>query len=173
MKKKDILQLEAAIHSNAIRQGWWDKEEPKLLQKRALVVCELAEAIEADRKSKMADCISMQERIDLITSSANGQMTEKRESDIFQVNFIRYVKDTVEDELADAIIRIIDLLMYEEKEYVEDSVLAPCYSIEALLFEVAKYVHYGLYTDAINSIVIYCHFRENKYPSTHRVEDEV
>ena len=46
------------------RQGFW--EDANLFQKRALVVCELAEAIEADRKGRRADIQAMQKRIDEI-----------------------------------------------------------------------------------------------------------
>lgn len=63
-----------------------------------LVISELMEAVEADRKGFHADMDAF----------------EKYESVIcFDENFERQVKDSVEDELADACIRIFDLAGYK------------------------------------------------------------
>ena len=71
MESETIKELGKIIHADAQRQGFW--EDANLLQKRALVVCELAEAIEADRKGRRADMQAMQKRIDEICASANGE----------------------------------------------------------------------------------------------------
>lgn len=70
-----------------------------------LVITELSEAVEADRKGMKADKKKFEEMIqeDHIISSF--------EHDIkwFRPSFETYIKDTVEDELADAVIRLLDL----------------------------------------------------------------
>jgi NTP pyrophosphatase (non-canonical NTP hydrolase) len=64
-------------------------------QRIALIQSEASEALEADRTHRHADLISMQEQM-----QAHGFRTE---------DFQRYIKDTVEDEIADTIIRLLDL----------------------------------------------------------------
>lgn len=61
----------------------------------ALIHSEASEALEADRKNRHADLISMQEQM-----QAHGFRPE---------DFQRFIKDTVEDEIADTIIRLLDL----------------------------------------------------------------
>lgn len=78
------------IHAIAQDKGFWDNERETgtLLM---LCVSELSEALEADRKGRVANLDKFDQGI------AYG--------DIFET----YVKDTFEDELADTVIRILDL----------------------------------------------------------------
>jgi NTP pyrophosphatase (non-canonical NTP hydrolase) len=78
------------IHEDAKRKGFWDSERETgtLLM---LCVSELSEALEADRKGRVANLDKFDKGI------AHG--------DIFET----YIKDTFEDELADTVIRILDL----------------------------------------------------------------
>ena len=78
------------IHEDAKRKGFWDSEHETgtLLM---LCVSELSEALEADRKGRVANLDKFDKGI------ARG--------DIFET----YIKDTFEDELADTVIRILDL----------------------------------------------------------------
>jgi NTP pyrophosphatase (non-canonical NTP hydrolase) len=78
------------IHEDAKRKGFWDSERETgtLLM---LCVSELFEALEADRKGRVANLDKFDKGI------AHG--------DIFET----YIKDTFEDELADTVIRILDL----------------------------------------------------------------
>lgn len=64
-------------------------------QRIALIHSEVSEALEADRKNRRADLVSLNEQM-----TAHGY----RDAD-----FHKYVKDTFEDEIADAIIRLLDL----------------------------------------------------------------
>ena len=64
-------------------------------QRIALIQSEASEALEADRKNRHADLISMQEQMQAHSFRAE--------------DFQRYIKDTVEDEIADTIIRLLDL----------------------------------------------------------------
>lgn len=77
-------------------KGFWDGERNKgeLLM---LVTSELAEALEADRKGNYANA-------SLLNSLFNVDDNER-----FKEDFGRLVKDTFEDEVSDAVIRLFDL----------------------------------------------------------------
>ena len=68
-----------------------------------LVVSELSEALEADRKNKHADFETYQTKLN---SEPNRVFV--KQSSLFQ----EYIKDTFEDEIADAMIRLFDLCGY-------------------------------------------------------------
>lgn len=91
---KTLNKLRDEIHEYAINKGFWDKERETgtLLM---LCVSELAEAMEADRKDRYSDL----------------ELIEKDKEDFidFKWSFENSIKDTFEDELADTIIRILDL----------------------------------------------------------------
>lgn len=91
---KTLNKLRDEIHGHAISKGFWDKERETgtLLM---LCVSELAEAMEADRNGLYAD-------LELIEK-------DKEEFIDFKWSFENSIKDTFEDELADTIIRILDL----------------------------------------------------------------
>ena len=84
------------IHEDNKRKGFWDSERETgtLLM---LCVSELSEALEADRKHRFAN-IKLYEAVD---------QTERSSHDVF--SFESTIKDTFEDELADTVIRILDL----------------------------------------------------------------
>ena len=84
-------QLAKEIHEGNKSRGFWESER-KLTEVVMLTVCELSEAIEADRAGKWCD------EADII------KYLNKYEPDVFRET----IKDTVEDEIADAIIRILD-----------------------------------------------------------------
>lgn len=91
---KTLNKLRDEIHEYAINKGFWDnqRETGTLLM---LCVSELAEAMEADRNGLYADL----------------ELIEKDKEDFidFKWSFENSIKDTFEDELADTIIRILDL----------------------------------------------------------------
>ena len=91
---KTLNQLRDEIHEYAISKGFWDKERETgtLLM---LCVSELAEAMEADRNVLYAD-------LELIEKDKENFID-------FKWSFENSIKDTFEDELADTIIRILDL----------------------------------------------------------------
>lgn len=72
-------------------------------QKIMLIVTELSEAIESDRKSYVADWSKYAEMY------AGFLNENKRQEWSFVTAFEGHIKDTFEDEIADAIIRIFDL----------------------------------------------------------------
>lgn len=85
-------------HERAVAKGFWDVPH-SVGHYLMLVVSELSEAVEADRIGKWAkldhDTIDTLQRI---------------EGAIYAQEFLRLVKDRVEDEIADAVIRLLDLL---------------------------------------------------------------
>lgn len=106
---KTLNKLRDEIHEYAISKGFWDKERETgtLLM---LCVSELAEALEADRKGQYAKIDDAEFIIDSKTIREDLDLAVKENDMIkFEDIFRTQVKDTFEDELADTIIRILDL----------------------------------------------------------------
>lgn len=104
MKKQleiNIKGISEAIYKNAVEKGFHTKEKLNNIYavpaRIMLIVSELAEAMEADR-------LDMRSR-----PKAAKQVMELKSDAAFKAAFEMYIKDTVEDELADAAIRIFDL----------------------------------------------------------------
>jgi len=83
--------LSKTIHEGNAARGFWEGER-KLTEVVMLTVCELAEAIEADRSGKWATETD-------ILQYKNRPIPER---------FKELIKDSVQDEIADAIIRLLD-----------------------------------------------------------------
>lgn len=100
MDNKTLNDLKNQAYITACDHGFHDKEhsDNHFLM---LVITELAEAVEADRKGKYADINGFK--------FASSVMNKGRRvhSDVEVYN--DYIKGTVEEELADAIIRLLDL----------------------------------------------------------------
>ena len=92
--------LANTIHTNAKNKGFYDKPKcnAALLM---LVVSELGEALEADRRNHHTN---IEEYKHLVSEKS----TKKYKKIIFNAE----VKDTFEDEIADSIIRLLDLSAY-------------------------------------------------------------
>ena len=89
----EIQQLAKRIYTNNVEKGFWDKPR-NVGEMLMLVVPELGEAIEAHRKERFAD----------------WQYYAEFESGLDEnYPFEAAIKDTFEDELADAIIRLLDM----------------------------------------------------------------
>lgn len=101
----DVLNRYAkGCHQRAVAKGFWDVPH-SIGHSLMLAYGELHEAIEADRLGKWAkldpDTIDTLHRI---------------EGAIYTQEFLRLVKDTVGDEIADAVIRLLDLLGWMLKD---------------------------------------------------------
>lgn len=99
-----IAELQKQAHENSKNKGFWDGPF-NMGEKLALIHGEVSEAMEADRKGRYADCQDLQE------------MTQEYTWEDSQISFIttfkKDIKDSWEDEMADAVIRIMDLCEYK------------------------------------------------------------
>lgn len=101
----DMLSYYAKkCHNRAVSKGFWD-EPHSVGHYLMLAFGELHEAIEADRIGKWA-------KLDPNTIGTLHSI----EGAIYVQEFLRLVKDTVEDEIADAVIRLLDLLGWMLKD---------------------------------------------------------
>ena len=91
----NINDTAKAIHSINIEKGFWEKPRNKgeLLM---LVVSELAEALEADRKNRYS-------------TNTISEIAALADDEDFKLEFTSHIKDTFEDEIADAVIRLFDM----------------------------------------------------------------
>lgn len=99
----NLNELRDKAYQCAVAHGWheekWSDEHCL-----CLVISELMEAVEADRKGKHADVAKFKE-----WQGNSIPLTEETRSRRFKEDFETYIKGTVEEELADACIRILDL----------------------------------------------------------------
>ena len=96
MQITDINTLAKQIHDDDVKKGWWKKDRP-CNECLILVKSEMFEALEALRKGKFAD-------------KEKAVYMYYNELDIS--NFLDYIKDSFQDEIADAYIRTLDLCAY-------------------------------------------------------------
>ena len=101
----DVLNRYAKdFHQRAVAKGFWD-EAHSVGHYLMLVASELCEAVEADRLGKWIKLTPEQiEELRGLEGAAYAQA------------FLRMIKDTVGDEIADAVIRLLDLLGWMLKD---------------------------------------------------------
>lgn len=93
-----ISEVQKEIHETAREKGFYDRPV-NIGEKLMLVVSELGEAVEAHRKNKFSETKTfLTNREKLANSEYNNSQ-----------NFKAYIKDSFEDEIADAMIRLLDL----------------------------------------------------------------
>lgn len=119
----DSLIKEA--HEIAKANGFHDEKRPDY-HYLMLIVCEVAEAIEADRQGKHANFDGFDELLKTVSFE-----------ELFKVR----VKDTVEDELADVCIRIFDVLGLRGRKYNPEE-LGDELRIKSLLTSTTKYASF-------------------------------
>lgn len=100
---KDLNELRDKAYQCAVEHGW---HEEKLSNEHflCLVISELMEAVEADRKGKRAQVEKFKE-----WQGDSIPLTEETRQRRFKEDFEAYIKGSVEEELADACIRLLDL----------------------------------------------------------------
>lgn len=96
-------KLAKAIHNNAVKKGFWE-EKHSIEHYLMLAITELSEAVEADRTNKYADIAEYQKQ-----ATANGLIKTDAWTISKIYSFTENVKDTIQDELADSYIRLLDL----------------------------------------------------------------
>jgi len=102
-----INKLVEEIHANAKSKGFFD--EPKNIgEMLCLIHSEVSEALEADRKNHYAvDSWNLRNNIDF------DDLSTTSDKSYFKQEFEVSVKNSFEDELADVIIRVLDLCAYK------------------------------------------------------------
>ena len=104
----NLNELRDKAYKNACEHGFHEEDlgdDCYLI----LVICELTEAVEADRKNKRADSSTFISNIDLYRNWWGEKSLSIKEDVFFFREFNLRIKDSVEDELADTVIRLLDL----------------------------------------------------------------
>ena len=142
MKIEDIRELCKEAHENAVRHGFWD-EEHDIRHYLMLVITELAEAVQAYRKGKFADRNEYEKLV-------------KERGCTEDTAFLLSVKDTFEDEMADACIRLMDLTGRFDVELPTDIkiIRTEGEDITVTLFKAIFFMQNARYRDA-GSLVMY------------------
>ena len=102
IKNMNLNELRDEAYSIAKANGWHEQEhsdEHWLM----LIITEIAEAVQADRKGKHADVAKFKE-----WQGNSLPLSEETRIRRFKEDFEAYIKNSVEDELADACIRLLD-----------------------------------------------------------------
>lgn len=121
MTIKQIKTWAIDIHRNAVDKGFWEGGR-NFKEANMLIITELSEAIEAHRESKRADITGFNiyepgfwTNFVRFLKFDPVHRSEMEYKEAFEKN----IKDTLEDELADAYIRILDLLHYRYGENID------------------------------------------------------
>lgn len=99
----NLNKLRDEAYSIAKANGWHE-EEHNDSHWLMLIITEIAEAVQADRKDKHADIAKFKE-----WQGNSLPLSEETRIRRFKEDFEAYIKNTVEDELGDVIIRCLDL----------------------------------------------------------------
>lgn len=159
----NLNELRDKAYQCAVAHGW---HEDNLSDEHflCLVISELMEAVEADRKRKHADIQKFNKEMDYYIHEMKlyGENYDKAYHDTFEY----YLKDSMEDELADACIRLLDLsglrgydldsFDYEGSDTEDYSNM----SFTESMFRICVYVTYSCYRDEpfilLNEIFTFC-----------------
>lgn len=96
---RDLNKLSKEIYRANKAKGFHE-EKHSADHMLCLVISELMEAVEADRKNRKADLKTFEELM--------SGVKDKHYDIMYAKCFKEFIKDTVEDELADAVIRLLD-----------------------------------------------------------------
>ena len=100
-------------HQNVLEKGF---EHQAIATNLMLIVSELGEALEAHRKNKYANLTMFELEMPIVYRDKDGKiygvepnMSIPQQNAYFKESFERHIKDTFEDEIADAFLRLMDL----------------------------------------------------------------
>lgn len=136
-KKEELNALRDECYKIACEHGWHDEEHSER-HFLCLVITELSEAVEADRKDRHADLKSFNQSV---------------ETDYVPIAtaFEGYIKDSVEDELADAALRILDLAGLQDCD-IGEAVTVRLKSADDYIL-LRAYFKASTFTEAVYTIV--------------------
>lgn len=103
---KTLNELKEEVFHTACLHGWHDEQygDAHLL---CLAISELMEALQADREGRLAQLDTFEAHLGTISSLIDS--TDKQQSQAWEMAFEDCIKDTVQDEWADVVIRLLDL----------------------------------------------------------------
>lgn len=108
-----LNELSKQIHENAICHGFYDSDR-NLGEMLCLIHSEVSEALEALRTDKQYSNISKSEQWFIQGMADKNFGHSFFDDNFFYKEFEHLVKNTFEDELADIIIRVLDLAAYKK-----------------------------------------------------------
>lgn len=157
----DLNKLSKEAFETAKAHGWHDEEFPDETY-LMLIITEIAEAVQADRNNRHTD-------IDLFEALLE---TYADDDAVFKYEFETHVKNSVEDELSDILIRCLDLAALHgiSLKYVDELLAAGAKSVTEQ-FPVVMYhlcEELCLYKEALCEklnlvvalILVYCHQKD-------------
>lgn len=103
-----INELGKKVHENAKNKGFFD-DEKNIGEMLCLIHSEVSEALEADRKN-----IFTPKGLNRLSIESISAVNEYKDSHHFKTSFSNNIKDTFEDELADIMIRVMDLATFKD-----------------------------------------------------------
>lgn len=163
----NLNELRDRAYKTACEHGWHD-EEYSNEHFLCLVISELMEAVNADRKGRHADVAKFKE-----WQGNSIPLTEETRLRRFKEDFDAYIKDSVEDELSDVVIRCLDLAGLKEiylptlscindPAWKKESFNVPftefVYCLCRLLLDERSILYERIY-NAIVHIFVYCRFK--------------
>ena len=93
----NIKEIQQEIHKVNVEKGFWE-DRKNVGEVLMLIVSELGEALDAHRANKKAN-----------VEAFDARAIDRTEPEDYQIDFQQCIKDTFEDEIADTVIRILDM----------------------------------------------------------------
>ena len=119
LKGNQINELATEIHKGNIKKGFWKVDQTDVNETRIklLVISELFEMFEADRKGKVAKEI---DTVSLRLKEYEANINDIEIKKFFLDEFVLNVKDSKEDELADTMIRLLDYAGFLKVDFLDE-----------------------------------------------------
>jgi len=160
---KELNELALTIHSINIEKGFWIKVQTDCDNTRIklLVVSELFECFEAHRKGKTVDDYELHGVNELFVNYINFP-NEFATKNNFVRNFELHVKDTIEDEIADTMIRLLDYAAFLKVDFENlktQKIIANRYFSGDFIIDIHSIINSSLYliigNDDTNILICY------------------
>ncbi len=172
--------LRDKAYKNAVAHGWHD-EGYSTDHWLCLIISELMEAVQADRNGRYAKIECYKKRISnsIICNSLDKNIAKEKG---LMIAYDEMIKDTVEDELADACIRLFDLAGLIECDLDIVPIVQLCndnysdMSFTESVYNIIKYYitdnfFYGCVLDILNEIFAFC--RERKIDISWHIQEKM